>query len=245
MMPIEETILRLAVALALGAIFGVEREWRQRMAGLRTNVLVTLGAASFTVFSLMYPEETSPTRVGAQVVSGIGFLGGGVILRTGVNVRGLTTAATLWCAAAVGVLAGAGFLLEAAAATGFVLVTNVLLRPLDRLINRGSRRRIEGDHHYTIRLTVLTGEEGAIRSRLLSEARHAGLQLHGVEGRTLADAGRTDLEAQFTAESRNDGLVKDLAERLATAQSVTGASWHYSDDRQERDHGPPRFFRAD
>jgi putative Mg2+ transporter-C (MgtC) family protein len=103
-----QTALDLALAIALGAAIGIERQWRQRLAGLRTNTLVALGAASFVLFAGLYPGEASPTRIAAQVVSGIGFLGAGVIFKEGLNVRGLNTAATLWCSAAVGLFAGAG-----------------------------------------------------------------------------------------------------------------------------------------
>ena len=98
-------IVRLALAQFLGAAIGVERQWHQRMAGLRTNALVATGAAMFVMLGSMIPGESSPTRVVSYVVSGIGFLGGGVILREGFTFRGLNTAATLWCAAAVGCLA--------------------------------------------------------------------------------------------------------------------------------------------
>jgi putative Mg2+ transporter-C (MgtC) family protein len=97
-----EIAIRLGAALLIGAIIGFERQWRQRMAGLRTNALVSLGAAGFVVFSMTVSSDNSPTRVAAQIVSGIGFLGAGVILREGFNIRGLNTAATLWCSAMVG-----------------------------------------------------------------------------------------------------------------------------------------------
>src|SRR3984893_9459491 len=122
--------VNLLLALLLGAIIGFERQWRQRLAGLRTNTLVALGSATFVVFESLFPNEGSPTRVAAQVVSGIGFLGAGIIFREGLNVRGLNTAATLWCSAAVGVLAGAGALSYAALAASMVVAANLLLRPL-------------------------------------------------------------------------------------------------------------------
>src|ERR1700693_4318973 len=106
-----DCIGRAAVALSLGALIGVERQWRQRMAGLRTNALVALGAALFELLAVQMSalSGVDPTRIAAYVVSGIGFLGAGVILRDGVSVRGINTAATIWCSAAVGVLAGAGY----------------------------------------------------------------------------------------------------------------------------------------
>src|SRR5260221_211743 len=107
-MSIEQAAINLAVAFCLSAAIGFERQWRNRLAGLRTNTLVALGAASFVVFAALVPGEGSPTRVAAQVVSGIGFLGAGLIFREGMSVRGLNTAATLWCSAAICVLSGSG-----------------------------------------------------------------------------------------------------------------------------------------
>jgi putative Mg2+ transporter-C (MgtC) family protein len=94
---IAQAAINLGVAVAVGAAIGFERQWRQRLAGLRTNTLVALGAASFVVFESLFSTDASPTRMAAQVVSGIGFLGAGIIFREGLNVRGLNTAATLWC----------------------------------------------------------------------------------------------------------------------------------------------------
>jgi putative Mg2+ transporter-C (MgtC) family protein len=105
---IQQAAIDLAVAGGLSALIGFERQWRNRHAGLRTNTLVALGSASFVIFEALVPGDASPTRVAAQVVSGIGFLGAGLIFREGLSVRGLNTAATIWCSAAIGVLAGAG-----------------------------------------------------------------------------------------------------------------------------------------
>src|ERR1700761_2107979 len=115
--------LRLTVALLLGSAIGFERQWNQKMAGLRTNALVALGACGFVVFSGLVGQG-DPTRVAAQVVSGIGFLGDGI------NVHGLNTAATLWCSAMVGTLAGAGHFAPSLLAAAFVIGTNLVLRPL-------------------------------------------------------------------------------------------------------------------
>src|ERR1700722_9656134 len=128
--------IRLGAALLIGAVIGFERQWRQRMAGLRTNALVAIGAAGFVVFSATAPGDNNPTRMAAQIVSGIGFLGAGVILREGINIRGLNTAATLWCSAMVGTFAGAGNLVASAIAGAFIVGPNLLLGPIVRLINK-------------------------------------------------------------------------------------------------------------
>lgn len=103
----------MILAMLFGSVIGMERQARQRMAGVRTNALVALGAASFVIFSGLFPGEASPTRVSAQIVSGVGFLGAGLIFRDRFSVHGLNTAATLWCSAAVGMMTGAGAFLYA------------------------------------------------------------------------------------------------------------------------------------
>src|SRR5271154_1537115 len=112
-MEIMHFLVNLGTAALLGIVIGFERQFRQQPAGLRTITLVSVGAAMFVSLSHLMHDTDSPTRVASYIVSGIGFIGGGVILREGLNVRGLATAATLWCSAAVGTLAGAGFPLHA------------------------------------------------------------------------------------------------------------------------------------
>lgn len=134
------TLISLLTAFVLGAIIGLERQYRQRTAGLRTNVLVAVGAALFVDIAMrfhgIYGGTPSPLHVVAYVVSGVGFLGAGVIMREEGNIRGINTAATLWGSAAVGVAAGTGMLVEAVLGTVFVLSANTLLRPIVNAINR-------------------------------------------------------------------------------------------------------------
>lgn len=133
-----EMLLRLGAGVGLGTVIGFERQYRARMAGLRTNALVAGGATLFVLLSAhgFSGDSADPTRVAAQIVSGIGFLGGGVILREGLTVRGLNTAATLWCAAAVGSLAGAGLYEAAVAGASVVVAVNTVLRPIGRVVDR-------------------------------------------------------------------------------------------------------------
>jgi putative Mg2+ transporter-C (MgtC) family protein len=118
------TVLSLFVAFALGTAIGFERQWRQRTAGLRTNVLVAVGAAAFSDMGLPLTGHEGAVRIIVYVVSGIGFLGAGVIVKDGAGIRGLNTAATLWCSAAVGAYAGAGLLAQSAILAAFVLSGN-------------------------------------------------------------------------------------------------------------------------
>lgn len=126
--------VRVLTAALMGAALGLEREWRGKEAGLRTNTLIAIGAALFTVMSQMFGGDQG--RLAAQVVTGVGFLGAGAIMRTGASVQGLTTAAMIWVNAAIGVAAGAGHLRLAALCTGITLAAMFALSPLDRVLER-------------------------------------------------------------------------------------------------------------
>src|SRR4051812_40692912 len=135
-----EVLGRVALAAALGAVLGLERELRDREAGLRTHLLVSVGSALFTIVSAYGFREfltsgqsvvrADPTRIAAQIVTGIGFLGAGAIIRQGLSIRGLTTAATLWVVAAIGLASGAGYYSAAVITTGVALVALGPLRTL-------------------------------------------------------------------------------------------------------------------
>lgn len=130
-MTLTDFIIRMLCAFLTGAAIGIERQWRQHNAGLRTNILVSVGSAAFTVISYSLTSSSGdPSRVAAQIVSGIGFIGGGLILKDGFNVRGLNTAATIWCSAACGMFSGAGLYAAGCILVAMVLVTHCLLRPL-------------------------------------------------------------------------------------------------------------------
>src|SRR6201986_4483838 len=131
-----DTLISLFTAFVLGTLIGAERQYRQRSAGLRTNVLVSVGAAAFVDLGNHLTGRDGSVRVIAYVVSGIGFLGAGAIMKEGMNVRGLNTAATLWATAAVGSFAGADMVAQSIALTVFVLAGNTLLRPLENAIDR-------------------------------------------------------------------------------------------------------------
>jgi putative Mg2+ transporter-C (MgtC) family protein len=220
-----DILARLALALLLGSAIGFERQWHQKMAGLRTNALVALGAAGFVIFSAMYPGPDSPTRVAAQIVSGIGFLGAGVILREGVNVHGLNTAATLWCSAMVGTLAGGGFWLASALAGGFVVVTNLFLRPLVSRLNRRLITSSDIETHYTVEVTCKGSEEAHIRSLLLHGLSGAGLGLRRIDSEDIPDTSKVSVTAKAMSATRNDAALEQIVGRLSLEQYVSAATW--------------------
>ncbi|HVN69422.1 MAG TPA: MgtC/SapB family protein [Candidatus Binatia bacterium] len=133
-------LTRLGVAALLGIAIGFERQWRQRSAGLHTSSLVSIGAALFALLDEML-NAGDTSRIVAGVVTGVGFIAGGVILRTGANITGLNTAATMWATAAVGALAGFGFWTQAAAGAVAVIAMNLLLQPLANAIDARAGRR--------------------------------------------------------------------------------------------------------
>ena len=152
-----DTLVSLSAAFILGGLIGYERQYRQRTAGLRTNVLVAVGAAIFVDMANRLAGAEGAVRVVAYVVSGIGFLGAGVIMRESGNIRGINTAATLWGVAAVGAASGAGLAMEAVLGALFVLAANTLLRPL---VNQINRRPVDNtDTEVTYRVTALAQRE--------------------------------------------------------------------------------------
>src|ERR1700712_5140714 len=162
-----DTLVSLFTAFVLGTLIGAERQYRQRTAGLRTNVLVAVGAAAFIDLAMQLSGADGAVRVIAYVVSGIGFLGAGVIMKEGTNVRGLNTAATLWASAAVGSCAGADMLAQAAALTAFVLAGNTLLRPLVNAINRAPIDEQASEATYFVKLLVDADAAAALRAQVV------------------------------------------------------------------------------
>ena len=224
-MILDELFLRIGLALLLGALIGAERQWRQRLAGLRTNTLVCVGATLFVSTSVFMPDEMSPTRIAAQVVSGIGFLGAGVIFKEGMSVRGLNTAATLWCSAAVGVLVGVGFYAPAVIGTGAVLVANMLLRPLASAINRQPNENTEVEVHYRLELTCRGDDETQIRERLLSTLDTVSLTLKGLWSEDTDDNRHAEVRADLVTLGRADSLMEKVLRQMSVEKGVTAISW--------------------
>lgn len=206
--------LRLAVGVGCGALIGFERQWRARMAGLRTNALVAAGATMFVLYAAA-TDDSSATRVASYVVSGIGFLGGGVILREGANVRGLNTAATLWCSAAVGVLAASGHLVFALIATGTVVVIHLLGRPLGRLIDHdNSGDEDEGLQPYQLEVLCRPKSAKYARAQIVQHTSGNDIILRGIH------SGQADENAALTAHLLMDGHSPAKLERLVGELSL-------------------------
>jgi putative Mg2+ transporter-C (MgtC) family protein len=223
-------VSRLSLALLLGAFIGLERQWRQRTAGLRTNSLVATGSALFVMLaSVTTPDTTGMARIAAQVVSGIGFLGAGVILREGLSVRGLNTAATLWCAAAVGTLAGAGWKLAAVTGTLAVLAIHLCLRPLALRINRQPIDTSDLITQYRVLLVCGQNDEARIRASLLQTVTPTSLILRSLLSEDQENSARVEVKAILISNGRDDAVLEQLVGRLSLEPGVSAVSWEILD----------------
>ncbi|MBE9049981.1 MgtC/SapB family protein [Nostocales cyanobacterium LEGE 11386] len=222
----QDFAIRLAIAFVLGSAIGLERQWRQRLAGLRTNTLVCVGASLFVMLSVLTPGDSSPTRLAAQVVSGIGFLGGGVILREGLTVRGLNTAASLWCAAAVGCLSGAGLFSQAFMGALAVLTANILLRPLGYRINQQPLKGTEVELCYRCSVVCHGKDEAHVRALLLQAVSSTTvIKLRSLNSEDLEDSDNVEVEADLLTQERNDEFLEQMVSRLSLEQGITAVSW--------------------
>jgi putative Mg2+ transporter-C (MgtC) family protein len=220
-------------ALLMGAAIGAERQWHQRIAGLRTNALVSGGAAMFVSISHLVPTNPTSLQVAAQVVSGIGFLGAGVIMREGLSIRGLNTAATLWCSAAVGSLCGLGFLPEAVIGATGVIGANVLFRPLARKIDRQPSGMIDVETHYLLRFVCRGEDEGKLRVLLMHLLHSLPMTLRALHSEDLNSSGRVEVRATLVSAERQNAMLEDVVQRLGLESGVSAVSWELAPESSE------------
>ena len=219
-------IVNVGVALVMGVVIGVERQIHQHPAGLRTNVLVCVGAALFVSLTRLMGDGDSPTRVASYIVSGIGFLCGGVILRDGLTVKGLNTAATLSCSAAVGTLAGAGFHLHSLIGTLTVLAVHLGLRPVGRQIDLRRKTAVDVETMYQVRVVCQEAQEGVIRTVLLRHINGAsGMTVQKISIQEAEQDGMAAVVAEIYSLERNDRALQDTMSRLNIEPSVRSVSW--------------------
>lgn len=231
-----EFAVRVAIALVFGSIIGLERQWRQRLAGLRTNALVATGTSLFVMITPLLGGPVNSTQIVAYVVSGIGFLAGGVIFKERLSVSGLNTAATLWCTAAIGALVGYGFLVEAATGMLAVLAANVVLRPLVRLLNRQSTFGTEVVSSYEIRAVCRQDIEERIRTLMIATVRNAAMTLTGVYSEDIESTDRVEVIADVTVAGRPHAKLERIVTKVGIESGVIAVSWKIvptSDDERE------------
>jgi putative Mg2+ transporter-C (MgtC) family protein len=227
-------VLRLWLAIGMGAMVGLERQWRQRMAGTRTNALVAAGAAAFVMCSLLLGNDPSARgRIVSYIVSGVGFLGAGVIFKDGANVRGLNTAATIWCSAAIGALSGLGALNLALALALAVLLTNVVLRPLAYRLHPVLPDATPVETLYQVQLDCKVSSAAHIRALLLSTITRLPVTLQSIHGEQDDTNEQAHIRAEMTTAGRNNEAIEQVVLRLSIEDDVSTLSWSIAESAME------------
>ena len=221
------SLANLAIAFFLGVLIGSERQYRQRTAGLRTNVLVSVGAAAFVDLGMRLTGNPGAVQVVAYVVSGVGFLGAGVIMKEGMNIRGLNTAATLWSSAAVGAFAGADLLGEAALLTAFILSGNTLLRPVVNFINRIPFDEQAGEASYEIEVTCKPERTPEARELLTERTEASDYPIGDIEETTRSD-NTVHIIARLVSTAVDPDEMDAIVRALRSSDAISDASWKSS-----------------
>jgi putative Mg2+ transporter-C (MgtC) family protein len=221
-----DTFVSLLTAFVLGTMIGAERQYRQRSAGLRTNVLVAVGASAFVDIANHLTGPEGSVRVIAYVVSGIGFLGAGAIMKEGMNVRGLNTAATLWASAAVGCCAGADLIAQASLLTLFVLGGNTLLRPLVKAIDRIPIDEQASEATYDVLVTTDASSVASVRETLVQKLETANYPLRDIK--VLYRPGDSaEIVATLVTQSIEPEELDAVVASLANTPGVRHATWNF------------------
>jgi putative Mg2+ transporter-C (MgtC) family protein len=224
-----DLVLRMGSALLVGAAVGLERQFHQRVAGTRTNALVAAGAAAFIVSAAALTNNLdSQARIAAQIVSGIGFLGAGVIFKEGVFVHGLNTAATIWCSAAIGTLFGMGQYFLGLLTGAIVIFTNVVLRPLALKLSPMAPPTREQGVIYTLVLDCPVERQLEARELLLKEFEASPLTVTGLESAPGATASRAKVAASLRAVGRHDESIEKAIAAISALHDIRAASWNMS-----------------
>ena len=218
-------IIRLLSAVFLGFIIGLERQYRQTLAGIRTNVLVCIGACLFVMYASII-GSTDSSRIAGQVVTGVGFLGGGVILREGFNVRGLNTAATLWCTASVGVLCSTGNILFATTAALIIVFSNIVLRPIAKKLFSAKNNNADKDEYtYLITIKCLEDIEFSVRSSLMQMVGTEKLLLRNLESSETENDTKVRIKAELVSIEKSDMIIERIVGVLSLEVGVTSIGW--------------------
>jgi len=225
--PLLRTGVALFTAFLLGGLIGLERQWRQRTAGLRTNVLVAVGAAAFVDLGMRVAGDDGSVRVISYVVSGIGFLGAGVIMKEGAQVRGIDTAATLWATAAVGAFAGTGEFGEAALVALFILAGNTALRPLANFIDRRPISEAATEAVYRVHVTCKPENVADARDLLFEELERHNYPIRDIE--TLSESEELiELAATLVPTTANPEDLDAIVRHLDRNDAIDSATWTVS-----------------
>ncbi|HEX4164111.1 MAG TPA: MgtC/SapB family protein [Bryobacteraceae bacterium] len=228
-LPYFDFLARLGSALLLGILIGLERQWRQRMAGTRTNALVAAGASAFVMCAFLTRDNSrSEAQIVSYVVSGVGFLGAGVIFKDAGSVRGLNTAATIWCSAAIGAICGLGHTVYGASLAAVVLLTNVVLRPITNRLYPSQQVSPEQEIIYLFELICRSEDEAHIRALLMQAIARSTLIVSSLKSEDIEGTPKLKVVAQVRGLGRQDEPLEQLVARLSLEAGVTSVSWAVS-----------------
>lgn len=226
-------LVNLSSAFVLGSLIGVERQIRQRTAGLRTNTLVAVGASIFVSLGYRLFEVTggpqTPIHVVAYVVSGIGFLGAGAIMKEGASISGLNTAATLWGSGAVGACCGAGLIGEATLAALFVLASNTLLRPVVNRINRSPFDEESSEANYMVIVLCARQSQSAVREKVLKILEMANYPARLVDDHPFGN-NEVEIEITLYATAIQPDELESVIKQIESLPGVLQAFWNSSEE---------------
>lgn len=213
----------ISASVLFGFLIGVERQLNGHPAGIRTNVLVSLGSSMFVLCSVLM-DAPDPTRIAAQIVTGVGFLCSGIIFKDGMTVRGLNTAATIWCTAAIGVLTSSGQLIYGAVATLLLLAINTIFRPIVNLINPLVQFN-EGEKYYTVSITCSEKKEMLVRTIIMNYVSKSKLVLTDLESSDVI-GDKVEIQAKLMCYGkRKDNIAEGLLGIVSSEQGVTSVGW--------------------
>lgn len=229
-----ELLSRVGLATVLGIAIGFERQWRSRMAGLQTMALVSMGSALFLILSAYsFDQDGDRLRVAAQIVSGVGFLGAGVIMKQGMSITGLNTAATLWATAAIGALAGAWMWREAVAGATIVVVGNWFLQPLGNRMDRAHAQSGRDVTSADYLLHVVCGRrvEVDVKSSVAQAMSAPMFRLRAISALPTNAPEEVELRAEFTTSTRDDEVAENAVRMLSQQRGVTSVRWSITNER--------------
>lgn len=216
-------VLRISLSLALGFLIGLERQLTGHPAGIRINVLICMGTSFFTLFPMLYGSDQM-FRVGSSIISGVGFLCSGVIFKDSGSVRGMNTAATLWCTAAIGILASTGMFALAITAAAILIFSNLVLRPLARKVNPISFGD-ESEKQYRISITCLEDAEQEIRLLLINSNTCKTLYLNNLESGDIV-GNKVEIIAEYCSAGKpKNHVLEGIVGRALAVPAVVSAGW--------------------
>ena len=213
-MELESFIIGLLICFILSFCVGLERQYRRRFIGLRTTILLAVGTYMFVSMSFIIgASKTDLTRIAAGIVSGISFIGAGVIIKQGNKVQGLTTAATLWCDAALGALCATGAYYEATIGAILVIIVNLLLRRISYKVNQSVYKKMSREN-YSLVINILSSKVNEIRALIRKELsdKHYDIQIDNI--RISKNKTRSDMEVSFSIKTVQNEFVEELIDRL-------------------------------